>query len=402
LIFLFVFLIVETSIYSYFICNVYNAKGLLFIGNQPILDTLYKVRLIYSLYYAKGKKDYIFSIDDDLGYALGRNKKSLLYSTNSAGMRGEKEYSLIPSKDVLRIACFGDSYVFCEAEKDEDIWTYQLENSVGKLEILNFGVSGYGVIQQYLHYLKDGLIFSPHIIFNNRLGLVPIRDAVDYLTLIDSDMRQAEFYRVMVKIEKGILKHQVLSVFDLFDPQWRNKNIYDKLDFYKNNKWLSSKLLSFCNLTLLLKVCYIKHKISKMLPLPEPDLSELNLALLENFTQIAKRHNSILIFVDYHSIEGFPKEIKEFFERNKQHVKYFGIRESFDDYLASYRLTRKDLMNHTAHYNAIGNEIYAKVILDILINNEWDVQDKIFHYDKDSNSFLYRQENNENSSKTKK
>lgn len=392
-IFLFIFLILEVSVYTYFVYQVYNAKGLLFIGNQPVLDTLYKIRLIYSVYYAKGKKDYVYTIDDELGYLLGRNKKTTLYTSNSMGMRGSREYKLISDKDTFRIITVGDSYVFCDFEKDEDTWTYRLENSVENLEVLNFGVSGYGVNQAYLRYLKDGLRFSPHIVLTNRVWMGFDRDATDYLKFIDKDLRNAEFYRVKLWTEDGILKHQALSVFDLFDPQWRNENIYDKLDFYKTNWLLPRKLLSFSNISLLLKVHYIKYKISKMPLRPEPDLLEINLKLLESFSQIAKQNNSILVFVQYGPLEEkFPEKIREFFENNKDHVLYFEIGNSFSEYLSRYNVTREDIMNHSRHYNAIGNEIYAKVILDILKNNEWDIGKKIFYYDIDSNSFLYRLE----------
>lgn len=418
---IFILFILESIVYAYFIFQVYEAKGIYLIGNQSLLDSLYKIRLIYAVYYRKGREDSFFTIDDELGYSPGRNKKTNIYTSNNCGFRGNKEYSLIPQEGTLRIACFGDSFVFCDDEKDEDTWENYLENSVGNLEVLNFGVPGYGMVQAYLRYLKDGLRFFPNIIFTNRVMWSDYRDTVNYLYRINKNLMRVEFYRVKTRFKDGLLLNETISVFNLFDPKWREKNIYNELPFYKGNKFLESKLLSFSNVALFAKVSYIKYLILKMPKSSKPGMLKFNLKLLENYSKVVKKNESIMIFIDHYGLDYYPKEIQDFFKENSDHIRYFNISNSFFGKMkdgdiisknftnlkkcydkeckrknrsiaeSTLRMLRKNkVLNYTNHYNKKGNKMYAEAVLEILKENEWHTGNKVFYYNKYSNSFLCR------------
>ncbi len=394
---LLIFIILECLVYGYFVYQCYLGKGLFLIGNQTILDTLYKFRLIYAVYYCQHKSSFYYRVDDELGYTIGRNKRAGGYISNSAGVRSEEEYTLVPKDGILRIACFGDSFVHCDEEKNEDTWEYYLEKSVGNLEVLNFGVGGYGLVQSYLRYLKDGLRFCPDIIFSNYVSLGPRDDIYGFLGVAgeNGNLRQAHLYRVKSSVKQGVLVHEASSLQDLFNPEWRNENIYNKLDFYKKNKFLSSKLLSFSNLGLLLKTSYIKYKIrhssrdviDKMPNAGSDPAEDYNLKLLENYKDVAKRNNSVLIFV---VSDDMPLKFTKFFQENSEYVKYYNIMDYFKRESTRLNPGNKGILNRSNHYNSLGNRIYAASILDILKENEWSVGGKIFYYDKESNSFLYR------------
>ena len=397
---LFILLVLEGAVYGYFIYQCYLGKGIFLIGNQRVLDSLYKLRLIYAMYYCQHKKTFYYRVDDELGYSIGRGKNNGLYVSNMASVRSRKEYPLAPEDGVLRMACFGDSFVHCDDEKNEDTWEYQLEKSVGNLEALNFGVGGHGLVQSYLRYLKDGMRFSPHIVFCNYV-IVGQRDNIgDFLAAGgDIDLRQAWLYRVRSKIENGILVHRVTSLNDLFDAGWRKENIYDRLSFYRNNRLLSSKILSLSNVGLLLKASYLKYRIKT---LSESDKSKLrdsagaagpdyNLKLLENYMNAAKRDSSTLLFV---TRGGIPPEIVKFFQENSGYIKYSDVDDYFNREANILNPDAKTIRNSSNHYNALGNKIYAAAILDILKENEWQSQDKVFYYDKAANSFLYRRKDN--------
>ena len=390
IIIIFILCVLECLAYSLFIYQVYRGRNLLLIGNQASLDNLYKFRLVYALYYAKNKKNYFWNTSDDLGYTVGKNKEFGLYTTNSNGIRGKKEYPLIPSDNIFRIACFGDSFVFCDDEKDKDPWEYYLENSINNLEVINFGVSGYGVSQSYLRYLKDGLKFYPHIIMLNIWETFGFRDSFDYLGLIkhDIDIRRTEFYRASFRVEGGILKYKVATVFDFFDKKFRDENIYNKLYFYKTNGLLNNRLLPLSNIFLLFKTCYIKYRLSKM-PLPQnPELPEANLKILEDFAEHVRRNRGLLVIIDAGYPAAMKPEFMNFFEKNKDCVKIFNIRGSIQAYLAKDGLDEKKILNCTNHYNAVGNKILAKIISDILTNNRWQTGNRQYYYDKTSNAFL--------------
>lgn len=102
--------------------------------------------------------------DPDLGWRYRPNFRSDLYSNNSVGMRGTTDYSLIPPDNTVRIAAFGDSFVYGSEVRDRESWPYQLESALPGVEVLNFGVGGYGTDQAYLMYEKFGKQYEPRLV----------------------------------------------------------------------------------------------------------------------------------------------------------------------------------------------------------------------------------------------
>lgn len=124
-----------------------------------------------------GSPDSFIVYDSLLGWTIRPNSTSRdgLDRSNSAGLRSEpREYSLLPESTTLRIAIFGDSYVFGADVPFEETWGYFLEhglNDVGiKAEVMNFGASGYGIDQAYLRWKCLGKKFSPNVVI---LGFQP-------------------------------------------------------------------------------------------------------------------------------------------------------------------------------------------------------------------------------------
>jgi hypothetical protein len=110
-------------------------------------------------------KETIFIYDSILGWTLRPD----YMGANSMGLRSaHREYSLHPSEDTLRIALFGDSYIYgSEVPYDSTIGA-QLEKILLakgiKAEVLNFGVGAYGMDQAFLRWKHFGKKFSPHIV----------------------------------------------------------------------------------------------------------------------------------------------------------------------------------------------------------------------------------------------
>jgi hypothetical protein len=83
---------------------------------------------------------------------------------NSFGMR-DKERSLEKSSTTLRVAVLGDSFVEAFHVADEETFTRLMEaHSEGKVEVLNFGVAGFGTTQEYLAYKEKVRQFHPDIV----------------------------------------------------------------------------------------------------------------------------------------------------------------------------------------------------------------------------------------------
>jgi hypothetical protein len=262
---------------------------------------------------------------------------------------------------------------------------------------MNFGVGGYGLVQSYLRYLKDGVRFCPDIVISNYVQ-PGLRDGVAWEILMETarsdNLRQSYLYRVKTLLKNGVLVHEPLSPSSIFDRHWRNKTLYERLHFYKNSKLLSSPVLRISNIGLLLKSIYLKRRISSMTYGEKaaflgdgPAGADYGLKVLENYRDVVSRNNGVLVFI----LSGdVPDELVEFFKNNASTVKYFNIDPYFKK--AEHRLNpdKKNILNPSNHYNTLGNIIYASAILDILRENEWHARNRVFYYDREKGAFLSR------------
>ena len=109
------------------------------------------------------KTQYI-SFHPVLGWSTQKNGTSELYQTNSSGIRSDREYSPAQAPGVLRLSSFGDSYTHSDEVKNKETWQAVMESLTANIEVLNFGVCGYGLDQAYLRYQLDGRQFQSDIV----------------------------------------------------------------------------------------------------------------------------------------------------------------------------------------------------------------------------------------------
>ena len=98
----------------------------------------------------------LVALDDELGWVYAADYRSRLYSSNSFGLRGRREYTRLPPEGGLRIAAFGDSFVHGNEVSDAECWSAQLEAADPRIEVLNYGVGGYGTDQALLYSERRG------------------------------------------------------------------------------------------------------------------------------------------------------------------------------------------------------------------------------------------------------
>ncbi|MBU6280823.1 hypothetical protein KGQ64_01180 [bacterium] len=83
---------------------------------------------------------------------------------NARGTRSLHDYATAPPAGVLRVAAFGDSFVHGDEVADGEEWAALVERSRPGLEVMNFGVSGYGPDQAFLRWQRDGEPFRPAVV----------------------------------------------------------------------------------------------------------------------------------------------------------------------------------------------------------------------------------------------
>jgi hypothetical protein len=101
--------------------------------------------------------------DSDLGWVPRLGASMTGYHVSPQGLRAKRMYDTLPRRaGVLRVAAFGDSFVYGDEIGDRVTWAAQLEQR--GLEVLNFGVPAYGFDQSLLRYIRDGRVFHPRVV----------------------------------------------------------------------------------------------------------------------------------------------------------------------------------------------------------------------------------------------
>ncbi|PIR48224.1 hypothetical protein COU80_05795 [Candidatus Peregrinibacteria bacterium CG10_big_fil_rev_8_21_14_0_10_55_24] len=113
--------------------------------------------------------------DEILGYALRphaagwhRDESRTFVQISSQGFR-DMEHALAKPQGTLRIAVLGDSFTEAmQVEQHEAFWSVIKEELVEctdkPIEVLNFGVGGYGTAQELLMLRERALAFDPDIV----------------------------------------------------------------------------------------------------------------------------------------------------------------------------------------------------------------------------------------------
>jgi lysophospholipase L1-like esterase len=97
---------------------------------------------------------------------------------NSAGMRDNREYATAPQPGTVRISAFGASITYADEVALEDAWTKRMTALAPSVEVLNYGVKGYGLDQAYLRYLEEGLKYHPSAVLIGYSAEDLIRDVL--------------------------------------------------------------------------------------------------------------------------------------------------------------------------------------------------------------------------------
>jgi len=390
---LFNWLILEIGLYFYLLWVVHSGNFLFLIGNQKILDSLIKRDIIDCTVTHKNASNSFYQIDPDLGYTVGKNQNFWLYRSNPQGLRADTVYSQTPSPTTLRMATLGDSFVFGDGEPNAGSWPYILQNITDGLEVLNFGVSGYGLSQSYLRYLKDAQSFHPDIVFINYVYLSD-RDWLEGDLFGGRRLRQSTFYRPLLNVRNGHIHSLRFSALDLLDPTLRNEYLYKPMGLEHSFFFSWAKpFFSWTNTGLVIKDIYLEKKFDQALtnegknPLEKNKRLAYTLILLEDFLNETLKHHSMVIFFFDQDFDQLPAPIQTILQQHSQYVVYLNGKKLLDLFFKKLNLQPSDYLNHTSHYNALGNRIYAQIVQDFLETNHWGGAGRYFLYCDKTNRF---------------
>ena len=143
--------------------------GLIFMNTLLLPRSWSDVRARYSDLLKQMSGDTYYLVADELlGWTVGANRGQSggLYFSSYEGIRSAAlnvRYAV--RQPQYRIATVGDSFTFGDEVSFEASWPNRLEQQLGsKTQVLNFGVTGYGIDQAYLRYLRDVRPWHPNLV----------------------------------------------------------------------------------------------------------------------------------------------------------------------------------------------------------------------------------------------
>jgi hypothetical protein len=144
----------------------------------------------------------------DANFVYRRQEFSIPVRFNHFGMR-DRSRTLQKAPGTLRVALLGDSFAEALQVPDDSTLARLLERELGAclpgqaVEVLNFGVSGFGPVASAAHYRGLASRFAPDLV----LYLFVANDVMDLVTGADARLYRVEDGRmVLQKVELGHMR----------------------------------------------------------------------------------------------------------------------------------------------------------------------------------------------------
>lgn len=156
--------------------------------------------------------------DPNLGWTVAPSRQNATgFDVSSAeGLRAPKvgmsfadrrtRHSGLPEKAAtVRVALLGDSMTYSYEVRCEESWGHALEGQLGPaVQVLNFGVSGYGLNQVFLRYERDAQPWKPQIVLIGITSEEILRIMSIYNFLMNPDWVGMPFVRPRLILKNGL------------------------------------------------------------------------------------------------------------------------------------------------------------------------------------------------------
>lgn len=109
-------------------------------------------------------------LDSILGWDIAPSIQIKNVASNSIGARSSREYTAKKDSTKVRVLCFGDSFTHCDQVNNHETWQYYMEKGSNNLEVVNFGVPGFGLDQAFLKFQKKQPLLEADYVF---IGFMP-------------------------------------------------------------------------------------------------------------------------------------------------------------------------------------------------------------------------------------
>ena len=343
----------------------------------PIAETQAKI----TDYLSRTNQSYL-QYDPRLGWSPKPNSHSVngLYYYNSQGLRSTpQEYSFTPATDTLRIALFGDSFTHSSDVSYHESWGYYLQQNLTqhgrKVEILNFGVDGYGMDQAYLRWQQLGVKFAPQLVI---FGL-QMENSNRNVNLLRPLYRQSsgipfskpryilQANQLTLINQPPIPPEQVVSLMQNFAtwPLARHEYFFNPAD-YEPHLWPNSKLIA-----LTLDVMSGQNEENNDTYQLDQEPAQITLAILQAFHADVEAHGARFMLVHLPRdrnlsdlVEGKSLTYQILLNHLAQEHTLIRPEQGHLEQLAQFSV--KELFI-TSHYSAKGNQFVAQALTEAIL-----------------------------------
>lgn len=269
-------------------------------------------------------------------------------TTNSAGMRGQREYPAQKPPGVRRIVLLGDSYVFGFGVNDHEVVSAVLEDKLNgdqgrgnkRFEVLNFSVSGFGQAEELVTYRNRVRAFLPDdvVLFysENDTG----NNAISRLFELDEN---GVLRRTVNQYLPGVKARKVL--YGIPPTRWL---------FTHSQAWnLVRNRLSF-----IVQKSLLKKQGLKRFDTAQPEAVELTRALLRQFAEdVIKGDAHLTVFIIPHTTmqSNFPLTRDEVAEAGATLI-------DGRDFLKTGNYYKRD-----SHWTATGHRKAAEALANVIM-----------------------------------
>ena len=321
--------------------------------------------------------------DADLGWTIKPDVAGTRYHSNSQGIRADYDYTLKPRDGTIRISTFGDSFTHCDDVKNHQTWQAALQQSHDKLEVINFGVPGYGLDQAYLRFKKNGTPYNAQIVLIGYMSGDIFRGVNRYrpffqagtglplakprfilnnneLQLLENPIPSLSHYQALIQQPKTLLSQ--LGINDYFYQVKYRRGALDILPSVRLVKAASYKLSPLWDKDSILRNGLYNEN---------SEAYKVTIKTFDKFVEEARRYRSkpiIVVFPYDLSILAYRRnQTKEYaplldYFQSKSYD-YIDIMDTFETYGRKYQLSR---LFNGRHYSELGNQIVAKHMLQYL------------------------------------
>ena len=301
------------------------------------------------------------------------------YLTNSAGMRHQREFSPAAPDGITRIVSFGDSFTEGIQAANPDTWQEQLMSTDSELEVLNFGVGGYGPDQAYLRYRERVEEYSHHIAMLGYMTENLNRVVNVYIPYYVGERAGAPVTKPRFVLEDDALvlipnpmgsPQDYQTLLQQPDPALRRLGTHD---YYYNSRYKQGTL-DFLRTLRLAKMGYYQARSESIRTRsgeynPKSEAFKVTVAVIDAFYQDALDNDTvpvIVIYPTYWDITGFHLNRNRAYQPildwlNAGDYLYLDLLEGFVEFGADQPI-RTLFASGAGHYSPLGNELVARTV----------------------------------------